>query len=126
MSHERPEDDRRHRAAGDTEGQHGDERAADDRIVRAFGGGDALNAPLAIAGRVLVPPLGLVVGNDRGDLAPRAGKHPNPRPDDGGADKHRLAAGGKIPEYFAERALVRMIFRDEGLVCTDEVQHLRE
>ena len=26
----------------------------------------------------------------------------------------------------AERALVRMIFRDEGLVCTDEVQHLRE
>ena len=126
VRHERPEDDRRHRAAGDTEGQHGDERAADDRIVRAFGGGDPLKAPLAIAGRVLVPPLGLVVGDDRSDLASRAGKHPDPRPEHGGPDEDRLAMGGKIPEHLAEGSLVRVVLRDEALVRTDEVQYLRE
>ena len=126
MGHERAEDDRRHRAARDAEGEHGDERAADDRVVRALGSGHALDAALAVAGGVLVPALGLVVGDDRGDLAARAGEHPDPRPHDRGAHEDGLAVPDEVAEDLAERALMRVVFRNEGLVRADEVEHLRE
>ena len=120
------EDDRRHRAARDAEGEHGDERAADDRVVRALGSGHALDAALAVAGGVLVPALGLVVGDDRGDLAARAGEHPDPRPHDRGAHEDGLAVPDEVAEDLAERALMRVVFCNEGLVRADEVEHLRE
>ena len=93
-------------AAGDTEVSMG---MSEPPMTALFALSEAARppqAPLAIA-EGPCPTAWTRCGDDRSDLASRAGKHPDPRPEHGGPDEDRLAMGGKIPEHLAEGSLVR-------------------
>ena len=61
LRHEPAGEDGGRRAAGDAEGEQGDQRTAHARVVGAFRHEDAFHGALAVAVGVLVPPLGLIV-----------------------------------------------------------------
>lgn len=126
LDHEGAQHDGSGTVAGDTQGEHGDHGAAGHGVVACLRGADALGSAVAELLLVLGPALGLVIGDEGGDVPAGAGHCADYGADDGRAEDGDCALlqvcyGGKDP-------LQLHIMLNIGLVVgvLDGGQHLGE
>ena len=125
LRHEPAGEDGCRRAAGDAEGEQGDQRTAHARVVGAFRHEDAFHGAFAVAVGVLVPPLGLIVGDERGHAAPRTGERADEGPD-GRGHGEQLQMSEDIGDGELEGVRLPLHLDDILLVGFQHDEHLGE
>ncbi len=92
MKEENTENNGVRRCSGHSQGQCGDEPAADRTVIRRLGGDDAVDLALAVGFRVLGGALGFVVGDEVRHASAGSGKDADEGADDARADQVDRAA----------------------------------